>query len=168
MKWFYVKPGMPNATELLFLALLVLTGHHNVDELKKWASDVLVGARNYNTTGVEGLPVEWKPSRFVNVPVIFAPIHDAYCKKTWRTDVLDNIGKVIQAWQGDGRCDKLDAQRLREHSEKLRGPSKDKKSKAGGPARWKTSESLIGVATLISKHATDLKQRLAATVFTPW
>ena len=163
--WFAPGKAAPNATENLFLALLVLTNTDETadDRLLAWAYDVLRHEPAYEESGLLGIPSDWRPSRKVNVPEVYSFICEAYAGSQWTGDRLDTIGACIQQWQLTGRHDGLQHGHLQHYrTGEPRGPVVDKKTKP--PPRWKTPQALFGVANLIIGHLAQMRGLLGQDV----
>ena len=57
VSWFNKADKLPNETELLFLALLLVTKATDINELKQWAWDVGRRAPSFQQRGSAALPV---------------------------------------------------------------------------------------------------------------
>ena len=152
--WFERQPSLPNKSEILALALLVLSAGKTVAVLDKWACGALSEEKRLIDLGAEyTMPdtPKWKATGNI-VPEMFEPLSHAYDGGNWSTSALDQIGKAMQAWRGDGRVNGLTAGHLKDYiGSGVKGPGPKKKPK-NGPPRWKTGAALINVAALVKRH----------------
>eukprot|EP00966_Prymnesium_polylepis_P164501 3802987-Prymnesium_polylepis.1 len=99
------------------------------------------------------LPDEFKTGA---VPPMFRRLETAY-NGTWKGERLEQIGKVMQLWEGQGKFDKLDAGRLKSHKAKPVGG----KGKPVWQRRWRTPAALFFAARLICQSLATLRGLLA-------
>ena len=136
---------------MLFFAGLVATNGSRVADQLEWATEVLKHESAFRAHGASGLPEHWRPSKQINVPAIFQPLGEAYSSQ-WPDPRLDQIGKAMQAWDGDGQHAGLGVGQLKTHKSKYQSPK--------GPPRWKAFESLFFVAKTINRHGRELRKLL--------
>ena len=147
--WFERAQGAPNDKEMLFFTGLVATNGSRVAEQVEWATEVLTYESAFRAHGAAGLPEHWRPSKQVNIPAIFKPLGAAYSSK-WPDARLDQIGKAMHAWDGEGQHALLEAGNLKYH----------RSQPPRGPPRWKTFDALFSVAGTIKRHGVKLRQLL--------
>ena len=156
--WFEHKPGLPNKQEMLFLTGLVTVSGPLVSTLNKWADLALLEETAYAQPGWV-MPEAWKQVG-AKASVIFEPLEYAY-NNVRDADRLEQIGKMMQAWRGDGRMNELTVDRLRKHfTSGVLGPPSHPKKPNGGPPRWRTPAAALGVAALYKRHGVELRKLL--------
>ena len=160
INWFTVGAGMPNATEVLFMAFLMVHHASTKADLMQWAVEILLeepraaelGSRWFPSAGVAG----WKGGRGVTPP-LWKPVQAAY-KAVWSEDLLDQIGVAMQAWKGEARCEGLRAGNLKRHRVQAKGVKLNPKDKEA-PPRWRTG-AICQVAALVKQQYAALKAAL--------
>ena len=114
-QWFEAKAGVEaNDTEMLFFTLLVVaaTPYGGVGALNEWAQSILDHEKAFLADGT--IPTEWKSSRKVKVPPIYARIYAAYDRRG-TNETLERIGAAIQAWPEAGGKVELSAPTIKKH-----------------------------------------------------
>ena len=158
--WFVVGLGMPNTTEILFMALLLVDNATNKADLAKWASEVLLEERRASELGSGWLPpagvVGWKGARGVLAP-LWRPMQAAY-QAEWGERLLATLGQAIQAFEGPGQCQGLCAVHLKRHPRQAYGLKLNPKDK-DPPPRWRTG-AICQVAALVKQQYAALKAAL--------
>ena len=169
------KPGErePEEPEVLFFALAVMASADKPGELRKWAHEVI------KLTSDAERDREWwsapttAPWAVDNrTSTIFTPLKVAFQDVSWTDDALGAICKAMQAWDGKGQTDGLNAGHLKTyiHLKKPRAVRAVKKTKP--PFRWR-SWAVVKVAKLIWDHGRRFRELLgldveATPVLTSW
>ena len=163
-EWFDPKESHANTHELLFFALLLLSDAVGcVSELEAWATKV-----RKEKAAAESLREHWKPSEAWplkkgpgQVSTLFDRMERAYTNVN-DSERLDNIGSVMQQWDGIGRYDGLKASHLRNHTLRPKGKAlvavRDK-PKGHPPPRWR-AWTIVGVAEIVLVHGIELRKLL--------
>ena len=150
MGWFEANANVEaNDTEMLFFTFLVVaaTPYGDVGALNEWAQAVLEHEKAFLTDGT--IPPEWKSSRKVKVPPIYARIYEAYDRRGGNNDTLERIGGAIQAWPDAGGKVALNVKQLRWHFDS---------HKAKKLTPWKAPALLMRVAALILRRGPELRK----------
>ena len=91
---------------------------------------------------------------------MFEPLGTVLVAESWKDTELDTVAAAMKSWDGVGqvdlRMDNVKKFRQRSLAGELKAPSLDKKSKSGGPLRWKTTQAVVGVAALVKARWRDL------------
>ena len=146
--WFSADKGAANDTEVLFFALLVTHFRESVNELDKWASDVLAQQSAFLSGG--DLPDSLLTSRRVKVPPLLQRVHAAYSAEH-TVEMLEKIGKAIQQWPGAGGIEDLTPSSLGHHRSS---------TKKNTQQRWKQPAAFFATAQLIKSHGIELRKLL--------
>ena len=162
ISWYSRDAGPPNAKEMTFFALLVVKYPPPAVNLADWATRVMRYHPRYISDDLAGLPVDWKPSKQVNVPAIYAPIASAPTptrpgtRPTWHASPRRCTAGTAMA---RAKALNLTAQKLHDHNTWQKS-EKIKSSKHPARIRWKTLEALFGVAELVQKERRELQRLL--------
>ena len=158
--WFEYANGPPNATEMLFYALLLVDSWKSPTEEKEWAEKVLLEEKRYEEMGSSWTPPAdpaWQP-RGKRTAAIYEPLRNAYNRAGRSQPRWDEFGAAIQGWDGAGTYDGLRMQHLTAHfTKKLQGPP-DARSRT--QPRWYSS--IFGVAALVKKRGAKLRAAIKA------
>ena len=105
-KWFERAPGMPNKSEILYLALVVSSCGKTVPVLEEWANSIKLKALS-DTDTID-----------MSTHELYWLIHDDYISNVFGdSSRLEHIGKAMQGWRGEGRFNGLEPEHLRRHHE---------------------------------------------------
>ena len=165
-EWFDKEPSEPNATEILFFAILLVAAPENHAILADWPALVC----NEAATALEQQS-RWKPNESwgmlpCKISKLFEPLKVAY-ERSWQDAELDCIGAALQAVNLPGSMDNLRMTQLRNHlshgpgkGSDLKGTKHDpKQSVRDAPPRWRTY-SIVRVAALLKQHCAAIKRAL--------
>ena len=157
--WFDKEPGLPNDTEILFLALLVVKNAESAGAASKWAADVL----RFSPSGA--VPEVWPPpgapewaGKGPNAAPLYQTLEKAY-KPGWTWPALESICLAIRSFDGVGQHDNLQPHHLREHIKAKPPGPKLAGAKRAPPVRWK-SPAILQVARLVKRDGAQLRQLL--------
>eukprot|EP00966_Prymnesium_polylepis_P324962 7380964-Prymnesium_polylepis.1 len=139
---------------MLCWALAVVYTRSSVGELTDWFTNVLRHDAPYISEGEAGLPADWKPSKSVNVPSIYAQLHTA-STRMGEAQVGARVADAMQRWDGAECVSGLTAQSLRDYLKRLDGLKKK------APIRWKTAALLFGAARLVKQRRLEMQRLLA-------
>jgi hypothetical protein len=161
VQWRDRAPGLPNEREILLTSLLTIIAAPTVAQLNLWATDVdLEHSRYLEEKEQWEMPVAWRPPSKGKPSAIYEPIIDAF-EACPPTETLEQIGKAMRSWRSAGHMAELTPQRIRDYfSEKLLGPAPDPSKPKRAPPRWRTPESLFGVAKLVKHRGVALRKLL--------
>jgi hypothetical protein len=161
VQWRGRAPGLPNEREILLTSLLTIIAAPTVAQLNLWATDVdLEHSRYLEEKEQWEMPVAWRPPSKGKPSAIYEPIIDAF-EACPPTETLEQIGKAMRSWRSAGHMAELTPQRIRDYfSEKLLGPAPDPSKPKRAPPRWRTPESLFGVAKLVKNRGIALRKLL--------
>ena len=93
------KPGLPNHSELLFLAFMVVDTERPLGELGHWAKGVLCaqGGRG-GENAASRCEDEWPPARTSKLLERLRAVYDS----SWNGERMDLIGIAMRSWSGLG------------------------------------------------------------------
>lgn len=160
LRWFHAGHGLPNESEVLFYALLVVQRAQTASDAKQWAQELLVHYERINASNtwppadVAGL--HWQGSR---APPLLKLLYDAY-NAMWVENDLTKIAKAMLCFQGPGRFVKGDlrASHLRTYKDaNVQGPPQGPKKRT--KARY-LSAAVVEVARLVQRETSTLRQLL--------
>ena len=107
-----------NASNVLFDSLLLCVTHRGkVDVLNEWAKEVLKEEPEACRQGAAWKPPKerWPRGGKYQVSSIYQPLAHAYKGVIWPEEVLDDVGKAMTAWRGEGAVDGLTGQLLKHY-----------------------------------------------------
>jgi hypothetical protein len=164
--WFNRPPGLPNDTEVLFLALLV-AACGKVSDVTAWAALLAPEAPRFTEQGSAWEPSDstlWKGPGS-QVAVALKPLLAIYSGLSIGKELLATVAKALQGWEhGGGARDDLGVVQLRNY---LDNPPEDFKprgwKKKGGPPRWQGGMA-AQVAELVKRHGPALRKALKLDV----
>ena len=161
VSWYETDPGLPNDTEVLFLALLRVQDAASAAEAAEWAAAVLRSAaagsgESWPPAGAEWKPVGGRPSPLCK------PMHRVLAELPASEARLEPIRTAMKAWRRAGERGDLQLHHLQNYIRNLPlGPAVSTKTKP--VQRWR-SAGILKVAALIKEHGPELRKLLRLDV----
>ena len=162
VSWWETDPGLPNDSEVLFLALLRLADAASAAEAAEWAAAVL---RTSAAGSAESWPPagpEWKSVGGQPAP-LDKPLHRSFKLLKASKARLEPIRLAMKAWRRAGARGDLELHHLQNYIRQEPPGPKPLGSKSKGPPRWR-SAGVLDVATLVKKHGPELRKLLRLDV----
>ena len=144
--WFTKADKVPNSTELLLFASLIVTSDVKAADIRAWAASVMRYFPVFQSQGASGLLPEYRKTHKQRPSDPYQMLANAY-KSEWGETRLDSIGKAIQMWRGLGQHDGLSFNNLKRHPREVKG-------------RWELPEALFGVASILKSNLSKLRKLL--------
>jgi len=161
VSWYETAPGLPNDTEVLFLALLWVQDAASAAEAAEWAAAVLRfkaagSGESWPPAGAEWKSVGGRPSPLCK------PMHRVLAELPASEARLQPIRTAMKAWRGAGERGDLQLHHLQNYIRNLPlGPAASTKTKP--VPRWR-SAGILKVAALIKEHGPELRKLLRLDV----
>ncbi|KAL1528676.1 hypothetical protein AB1Y20_010012 [Prymnesium parvum] len=145
-KWFDVRPGPAEASEILFLALAITWNAPVVSELKEWAAEVCReeqhGQRAPPESWTRPTTAEWEPNG-KNLGRLLRPVHAAL-SMTATNEFLEQTCKAMQVLRLPGHRDGMTPSNIKWYLKSLpsEAPCKDSKRSTGLEPRMSQERQL--------------------------
>ena len=155
--------------EVLLSTLLLLSAGNSVASLKEWARKVRNDSKRAHELGGSWKPLTHGADEFGMTngsSLLYEPLKAAYTGTRWQEPLLDEIGIVLQLWDGPGSFDgKISGKDVSNYISRTKKEllAAKVKSKDRPPPRWK-SWTVVLVAELVYKHAVALRGLLRLDV----
>ena len=144
--WFKKADKVPNSTDLLLFASLIVTSGVKFADIRAWAASVTHYFPVFQSQGAPGLLPEYRKTNKQHPSGPYQMLATAY-KSEWGKQRLDSIGKAIQMWRGPGQHDGLSFDNLKRHPREVKG-------------HWELPEALFGVASIRKSNLPKLRKLL--------
>jgi hypothetical protein len=146
--WWSTAAGLPNDTEVLFLALLRVQDAASAAEAAEWAAAVL----RFKAAGSgESWPpagAEWKSVGGRPAPLC-KPMHRSLAELPASAARLEPVRTAMKAWRGAGARGDLELQHLTKYIRKEPPGPKPPGGKSKAPPRWRSASSSAWPRSLV-------------------